>query len=324
MAISAGERPSRRFSTSGRRAGDFDEPTAFDKAIVSTTETRTIMHSTQHEFSTPGPIGLDIHNDTGDIKIKALPTEQSLVVVTANNVFSAKAVDETVVTLSPDGQRITVRPPRGWKIGRSASLRIQAQVPMGSPGVVEAGSGDIVMRGPVHDINARTGSGDVSAENVAGEAQVKTGSGDITLGDVTGPATAATGSGDITFGDVAGPATASTGSGDVSVRSAPQLKSRTGSGDITIATASGDVGAHVGSGDISIGCVSAGRVRAETASGDVSVGIAPGVVAKLDVSTVTGHIGSELDVDDVAPDGDVVDVYLRSVTGDVRLHRAGG
>jgi DUF4097 and DUF4098 domain-containing protein YvlB len=282
------------------------------------------MHSAQHEFSTSEPIRLDIQNDSGDIEIKALPVEQSRIVVTANNSAAEKAVDETVVTLSPDGRLITVRPPHGWKLGQTASLRIQAQVPVGSSVAVDVGSGDIAVRGRVGDVQARTGSGDVSAEEVGGEARVNTGSGDITLADVAGPATAATGSGDVTFGDVAGPATANTGSGDVSVRSAAQLKSRTGSGDITIATASGDVGAHVGSGDISIGCVSAGRVRAETASGDVSVGIAPGVVAKLDVSTVTGHIGSELDVDDVAPDGDVVDVYLRSVTGDVRLHRAGG
>jgi hypothetical protein len=65
-------------------------------------------------------------------------------------------------------------------------------------------------------------------------------------------------------------------------------------------------------------------VQVKTVSGDASVGVTPGLRVWLDLSSVSGRMGSELD-DDPADDGPPqLTLTMRSVSGDLRIHRTAG
>jgi hypothetical protein len=59
-------------------------------------------------------------------------------------------------------------------------------------------------------------------------------------------------------------------------------------------------------------------------SGDVAVAMRRGLRVKLDVSSVSGSVGSELDVSDSPSraDGPEASLRVRTVSGDVRITRA--
>lgn len=255
----------------------------------------------EHNFDTPAPIALDAQTDSGDITIHTTDGPRTRVALTGRD----DAVEETEVRMSSDGTKLTIRTPKGhW--GRSSDVDIEVTVPVGSTAKATTGSGDLTIDDALASFTGTTGSGDISGSSIGGDLRAQTGSGDISFDRVEGRCRVQTGSGDISVQHAAG-----------------ELEANSGSGNIEVAVAEATVQAKVGSGDISFGSVRRGRASAQTASGNVEIGISRGVTAKLDVSTVTGDIESELEVDGAAPvDGEVVDIYARTVTGDISLARS--
>lgn len=279
------------------------------------------MRSTQQDFATPEPITLDVENGAGEITVLCDDSGRSAVTITALDRQSENAVDEMTVELTGAPARLTVHPPRHQR--DDASLAIEARIPSGSSVRAVTGSADIGVDGDLRSLLAETGSGDITGRDVSAGAEAKTGSGDITLRDVGAETKLSTGSGDVSVEHVGGRAELSTGSGDLSIATAAALLARTGSGNISAVSVTGEATALAGSGDISVSCAG-GPIRVQSGSGDVSLGITRGVVARLDVTTVSGEIHSELDVSDVAPAGDdaAVPVRVQTVSGDIHLRRA--
>ncbi|HVD29521.1 MAG TPA: hypothetical protein VNC79_13625, partial [Mycobacteriales bacterium] len=76
-------------------------------------------------------------------------------------------------------------------------------------------------------------------------------------------------------------------------------------------------------GDVTVGAVTGGTVQVTTVSGDASVGVTPGLRVWLDLSSVSGRIVSQLDDGGPAGDGPAaLTLAMRSVSGDLRIHRA--
>ena len=68
-----------------------------------------------------------------------------------------------------------------------------------------------------------------------------------------------------------------------------------------------------------------GDVRVQTVSGDVRVGIARGTRVWVDAASVSGRLESELGLDDQQadePEGGVVPLHVKTVSGDVSVVRA--
>jgi hypothetical protein len=66
-------------------------------------------------------------------------------------------------------------------------------------------------------------------------------------------------------------------------------------------------------------------VKLSSVSGDVRVGVQPGLRLYLDVGTVSGSANSELESDDASAagdDGEIVELRVRTVSGDARIERA--
>jgi len=172
-------------------------------------------------------------------------------------------------------------------------------------------STDVRVEGELGDVSARTASGDIRLQAVSGALQVKTASGDVLVGDVGGQGSVATVSGDV----------------GVERLDAP-LTTRSVSGDISIGTISAELGISTTSGDVDLKAVHAGEVRVQTVSGDVRVGIARGTRVWVDAASVSGDLGSELGLEGEGaadePEGAVVPLHVKTVSGDVAVVRAAG
>ena len=79
------------------------------------------------------------------------------------------------------------------------------------------------------------------------------------------------------------------------------------------------------SGDVVLAAVLAGPVDVRTVSGDVRVGIRRGSTLWVDATSVSGSMQSELPMEDqppAGPEGPLVELRARTVSGDVRIVRA--
>lgn len=224
--------------------------------------------------------------------------------------LAAEAVRHTVIDFT--GQRLTVRSPRDFPL-RAVPLTIHISAPPGSSITARSGSADITVDGVADRLDASTGSGQVRAQRCTGATDVRTGSGDVRLGSVLGRLRVRTGSGEVEVISIENTAGARSGAATV----------QTGSGDVRLGAVTHDMSARTGSGDLTVVDASAGGLELTTGSGQLRVGIHPGVRAKLDVSSGSGHARSDLPVGGPPIEGDVpLRVRARTGSGDALVTAA--
>jgi hypothetical protein len=221
----------------------------------------------------------------------------------------------------------------GWK----SSFTVHITAPAGSGVRVQTQSASTVANGIADRVEVRTASGDVRIDQVLGRSVVQTASGDVAVTD-TAECDIRTASGDIELRRV---------------RSEALVHST--SGDIRIDAAGNDVSARSVSGDVRVLDAVSGRAELITVSGDVEVGVHAGTLAAIDLSTVSGSTVNDFVVSDEPPtrpaaadaaylvdadadaesgaadqligdalaaDEPVLDLRVKTTSGDIRLHRA--
>jgi DUF4097 and DUF4098 domain-containing protein YvlB len=247
----------------------------------------------ERTFQIPLPLELEVSIPSGDIDVTTVDGEESTIVVDA---------DERVlehVEVRHDGSRILVTM---RKVGFSFSLgslfgdggiRVRASVPHGASLKTKTASADLEITGRVRALELNTVSGDVRLRGEVEEgAAVKTVSGDVELDRVGG-----------------------------------SLSLQSVSGDLRSGPVGGSVDTKSVSGDIRLESLSSGDVRFSSVSGDVEVGIAQGSLLDVDAGSTSGDLGSEVPLasepDGETGDGPTVVLRGRTVSGDVRVFRAG-
>lgn len=280
-------------------------------------------------FPAEGPISLSIEQRSGDVEVTAADTTEVEVRLHPSGPGGDDLAQRTTVEYRPGALRIKV--PRNSMsvgastviVGRSPAVDITVLVPTGSAAEVETGSGDVQLTGRFGEVSGKAGSGDLSVES-SGDVRVVAGSGDIRIGSCSG-VFAKTGSGDIRVGRVTGGVELESGSGGIEV-DGPVTDARlsAASGDIGVGTVAGRLTVKTASGDINVRRAEEGDITVRAASGDVTVGLAAGTAAKLDVSSITGSVRSDLDAADAPAASDrTLLLAVQTVSGSVRLHRAG-
>jgi DUF4097 and DUF4098 domain-containing protein YvlB len=97
------------------------------------------------------------------------------------------------------------------------------------------------------------------------------------------------------------------------------------SGDVRVETADGEARVASVSGDVTVESVAGPHVKVESVSGDVEVGVRRGCRVHVDATSVSGHMRSEHELDAAPaaePDGPLVELRVRTVSGDVNVVRA--
>jgi DUF4097 and DUF4098 domain-containing protein YvlB len=249
----------------------------------------------EHSFHTPLPLALEVSIASGDIDVETSDNEETSLTVDGDQQLLEQ------VEVRQDGNRVIVaQQTKGWKHGFSLSfgnggLEVRARVPHGAAVKVKTASADTELAGSFSRIDVNSASGDVRARGeIAEDATVKTVSGDIDLERVDG---------------------------DLSVNCV--------SGDVRVRTAAGSVDTKSVSGDIRLEGVISGDVRFTSVSGDIEIGVAPGSLVDVDAGSTSGDLSSEVPLASEPPVGDVsaaaptVVLRGRTVSGDVRVFRAG-
>ena len=267
-----------------------------------------------HKFSTERA-RLKVRNPSGDVQVDAADvTETTVELVPLNDSETTRqAIEKASVTARGDDVEVELEGGRGWSITignwgiGSAKVSVRITCPTGSDLECDTASADVRVTGTLGDVRLRTASGDLKAERVQGKLEAKSASGDIHIDHVDGRASLSTVSGDVDL------QTAMSGLGANSV-----------SGDVVVGEVYGDLSLGTVSGDMIVRAAGPGDVGLKAVSGDVIVAMRRGLRVKLDVNSISGSIGSDLDVSDTAVPSNAPEATLRvrTVSGDVRIARA--
>ena len=277
-------------------------------------------------FATPGPVRLDIDMPAGQIEIAASNTDETHVALESDS--ANEQVQEMVAAARIDMTRrgdvfhvtVWVRTRHGVWISFSGGpdirlgtpeMRLRISCPSGAELDVKTKSADLEAHGEYGDVDIKTASGDLSIEH-SRNVSVKTASGDVHFETVAGILDVKTVSGDVHVASIAGNANFQVVSGDVFVHDA-----------------GGSISGTSVSGDQRYEAVVNGRVEVRAVSGDIGVGIRRGSRVFIDANTVSGSTSSEFELSDApataepaGEDAPLVEVYAKTVSGDVRLERA--
>lgn len=280
-----------------------------------------------HAFDTPQPIRLRVTFGAGEIAVATADTAQTTVELTPLSADDAAPDLIARTTVDHRDNEVVINSPRqsSGLFGRHRpALRLAVTVPTGSALQIRTHSADVEAVGDFGQTLIETGSGDVRLDNVAAEARIRTGSGDISIERVDESLRTESGSGDLSVHEVLGDVNSSTASGDIDIDLlAGDAKLNTASGDVVVHVAQSSVSANTASGDIQLLRVQCGRVQANTASGDVHVGVATGTAAWLDVTTLSGNVGSDLDgTGEPSEHEETVQLQVNTVSGDITLVHA--
>jgi DUF4097 and DUF4098 domain-containing protein YvlB len=264
-----------------------------------------------YEFDRSTPVTVVLRALGGTVDIVAeerLTIEVDVQPISANG---HEAAQNTRVELEDDTLLVSVPGAEFWTWRRTPKLKITARVPLGSALVGKTASADVRASGVLSDVRLDVASADVDVDEATGDVALDAASGSLSVDRVGGSLRAKSASGNIRIGDV---------TGDVNFDTA--------SGDIRAGAVGGSARASTASGNIEIGSLRQGQANLRTASGNVTVGVAAGSAVWMDVSTVSGRSITDLtahgDVpapatpDDQAP----LELRVRAVSGDVRIHRA--
>jgi DUF4097 and DUF4098 domain-containing protein YvlB len=258
---------------------------------------------------------LKVRNPAGDVQIETADVAETTVDLVPLNETDAtrQAIERANVTARGDEVVVELEGGRGWSISigswgiGSARVGVRITCPNGSDLECDTASADIRATGTLGDVWIRTASGDLRLERVQGQLEAKSASGDVQVDHVEGPARV------------------NTVSGDVQVRTAMSgLALNSVSGDAMVGEVFGDVLAGTVSGDLVVRAAGPGEVGLKAVSGDVVVAMRRGLRVRLDINSVSGSVGSELDVSDAPTrtDGPEATLRVRTVSGDVRITRA--
>lgn len=276
-------------------------------------------------YSTPGPLRLNLEIPSGEIEVETGSSDETHVELEAiaNNDTIRDLVDNSRIELIPrgDGHEVVVEAKARHGIFISLSrgpdirfggpdVRLRITCPHGADLDVRTKSADLRARGEYGTVDIKTASGDLQLEKAKNSARIKTASGDVHIGEAEASLEVQSVSGDLHAGSVHG-----------------DIRAQLVSGDIHVRDAGGSISTNTVSGDQRFEAVQRGRVELKAISGDVMVGVRSGCRVYVDANTVSGSTSSELELSDApgpapAEDAPLVELFVKTVSGDVRIERA--
>ena len=255
------------------------------------------------------PPRIEIRNPVGSVVVQAVEGGEDLEVVVeplddaAQQVLDRVEIDvRSTEPGSPIRLRVTV--PERRRL-RTPAFAVRITTPAGTAARIAVAAAEVELTGRFGELELTGASADFDVEQCT-DVHVRSASGDSRIGIVDGRASIGSASGDVRVGRASGP-----------------LQLRTASGDVSVEQSSETVSISTASGDVTVGAAAGGLVQIKTVSGDASVGVVPGLRVWLDLSSVSGRMDSQLEDDGPAGDGPpALTLRLRSVSGDMRIHRA--
>ena len=277
-------------------------------------------------FPTTGPLALSVRVAAGDLLVTAADVTEAVVDLQPSQPGDEGALDviARARVLYHRDTSLRVALPHGRGLARGEPpVDVRVTVPAGSTVEVGVGSADVRLEGRFAAVTLETGSGDVSID-ACGDARIRSGSGDVRIDEVRA-ASVKSGTGNVTVHRSTSDIDLQAASGDIRVEDAgANARLSTSSGDIELGSIRGRIGAKAASGDVVVSRAEEGQLEVTTASGDVAVAVVAGTAVKLDCTSVSGRVHSQLEP--TAAPGETersLFVTARTVSGDITIRRAG-
>lgn len=292
-------------------------------------------------FETPGPVAIEVHNKSGEVRVELSETTETTVEFSAasdaplpwlqeiwgtfggpgRTPFDAPDMDRTIAEFTPAkeddrGGRLYVDT-RPAAFGWHNRIDVHITAPRNSEIRVHGQATNVRILGSVGALAVRTASGDVTAETCVADVHAATASGDVVLGPVAGDTAIRTVAGDVRIRSVTGSATV-----------------QSTSGNVLLGPVGHDAVVRTVSGDVTVAQVHRGAARLATVSGDVDIALRRGTAASVGLSSMSGQIRSDLVVEagrSPAREGEAeragsqrvdLDLRVKSLSGNIRLRRA--
>jgi hypothetical protein len=266
---------------------------------------------TTQTFPLDGPINLQARLGHGSITVNAEDDATEAAVTLTPRVKGADILERIAVELS--GRTLSITAPRKGGVfdlpffgghGREA-VDVVVTVPTGTATKISTFTADITVRGRIGGADIAAGASNIDVDRVGGDLRLRYGSGACTVAEVTGSVEARSGAGSARFGRIGGSLTSGCGSGELEVRSVHgRVRSRSGSGSASLGAVYDDV-------DLASG------------SGPVRIGVPAGQRARLDLTTGSGEVDSDLPISSTPlHKGRAITIRARTGSGDIRLFRA--
>lgn len=255
------------------------------------------------DFPATDPIDLLVEVTAGSVRVAAEQTQTVTVDVRPSK--PGQQGDELAAEVRVDFSdgRLEIVEPRqrhSW-LRFNSGLDVRVTLPAGSHCSVSTATADVRITGELASLNAKTASGAIAADSVTGEVDVSTASGKVRIGDAGSRLSANSASGAIDIDRVGG---------DLEVNNV--------SGKVVIGQAEASATINNASGRVRIGSLARGQAEIVTVSGEIKVHVAKGTGVYLDMTSLTGHVTSELEPSESS---DQVDLHLRcrSISGAIRV-----
>jgi hypothetical protein len=268
-------------------------------------------------FETPGSVTVEVRIPTGRVLVETTDEPRTVVELNARG-RDDDTLRQIEVTHDERAGRhvVSIEHRKEFRLGPirislGGDVEVRVKCPVGTELDFSGASTELRADGQYSKVSARTSSGDMRIGDVSGKLELKTASGDVTLESlVSEKAALVTVSGDVEIGRV-----------DAS------LSLRTVSGDVELGGSRGALTVATTSGDVDVRGLEAGELRIQSVSGDVRIAVARGTQVFVDAASVSGDLRSELSMSPEgppadAPAGEVVPLYVKTVSGDVALVRA--
>jgi hypothetical protein len=263
-------------------------------------------------FPLSGPINLLARLGTGSLSVQLEDNRTEAEVTLVARKKDSDILERMTVEMS--GPTLSIIAPRqGGVLDMFASFArsprdavdVTVLIPSGTALKIGTFSASVTVRGRSGGADVSTGSATVELDEVDGDLRLRFGSGSGRVGRVAGSAVVRCGAGNAQFGEVVGDLSCGSGSGELDVACARgAVRSRTGSGTARFAAVYGDV-------DVASG------------SGELSIGLPAGIAARLDVTTGSGRVESDLPIHDVPQrQSGSITVRARTGSGNIRVFRA--
>lgn len=267
---------------------------------------------TTRTFPLTGGINLSLRLGHGSAVVRAVDDLTEATVEITPRDGSEDLVERMTVEMS--GPTLTVHAPRQggladliapWRPQWKAGVDVVVTVPSGTALKAATFTASVTSKGRLAGADVATGSGAITLDEIDGDLTLRYGSADSSTERVTGSVVVRSGSGNARFGEVLGDLVAGCGSGRLEVGEVRgSVKSRAGAGEARLDAVHGDV-------DLASG------------SGPMSIGLPAGVPVKVDVTTGSGTVRSELPIEERPTSrAGAITVRARTGSGDVRLFRA--
>lgn len=263
-------------------------------------------------FPVTGPIRLDVKVGLGSVTVHARDDLAEAVVTVSPRRPQSDSDLADRIRIDMHGSTLVVHAAKlggvfeliGGGMSRAA-VDVDVVVPSGTSTKIVSYGADVVVEGRTGNTDIAAGSSRTELDYVDGDLRLRYGSGPARVAKVSGTAEIKSGSGTVRLGDVG-----------------HRLVMACGSGNLEVDVAHGPVSLRAGSGQADI-AIAEGDVDLVTGSGGLTVGLRSGQVARLDVTTGSGQLLSDLPVEDRAPASSrPITIRARTGSGDVRITRA--